>query len=115
MEVVSVALNAPNIWEERDRYTAEEDEEEYNMCQALREWIEDEHITGQAEGAKLKLIEQICKKLGKGKTVKTIAEELEEDISVIQKIYDAATACAPEYDNKKIYESLYGELKKSTW
>lgn len=115
MEVVSVALNAPNIWEERDRYTAEEDEEEYNMCQALREWIEDEHITGQAEGAKLKLIELVCKKLAKGKQIEMIADELEEEISAIRQICEAAKASAPEYDNKKIYESLYGELKRSTW
>lgn len=113
MEVVAVALNAPNIWEERERYV-DSDEEEYNMCQALREWAEEERTLGEADGRRLKLIEMVCKKIRKGKSAKAIAEELEEDFSAIQAIYNAAEACAPDYEEEEIYKVLYGKLKKST-
>lgn len=43
---------------------------------------------GERNGEKSKLISQIQKKLAKQKTVAEIAEELEEDVTVIQQIID---------------------------
>ena len=53
---------------------------------------------GRAEGEHRKLIEQVCKKLRKGKTPEIIAEELEEELEEIQCICDVASAYAPEYN-----------------
>ena len=51
VEVIAVMLNAPKIWEERERYMQrEQSEEEYDMCQALQEWIEEERNAGKQEG-----------------------------------------------------------------
>ena len=42
IEAVSVLLHAPAIWKNRKKYMSmNDDKEEYNMCQALREWEED--------------------------------------------------------------------------
>ncbi|MBR7147750.1 MAG: hypothetical protein IKD13_02870 [Firmicutes bacterium] len=61
---------------------------------------------GRAEGDILRLILQITKKLAKGKDIVTIAEEREEDITVIEPICKVAGQFAPEYDFEKIYEAL---------
>ena len=52
LEVLSVMLDAPKIWNERRKYMNKEREqqEDCNMCQALREWIEEERSLGWAEG-----------------------------------------------------------------
>ena len=52
------------------------------------------------------LISQVCKKIEKQKTVLEAAEELEQDISVIEPIYEVASAFAPDYDCEQIYEQL---------
>ena len=114
MEVAAVALNAPYIWEEREQYMNSEEREEYNMCQALEEWAEEERTEGFAEGVKQKLIEQVCKKLRKGKSADIIAEELEEPIDLIQNICEAAEKYAPDYNCDDVYTVLYGKRKRST-
>ena len=48
------------------------------------------------------------KKVKKGKSAELIASELEEEVSVIQPLYDAVAAEAPEYDMEKIRQTLYG-------
>ena len=47
-----------------------------------------------------------AKILIKGKTVETIADEVEEDISTVQSICDVAKEYAPEYDVGSIYAAL---------
>lgn len=59
---------------------------------------------GKAEGEELKLIKQICKKLLKGKTPEEIADDLEEEVSIILSICELAKEFAPEFDSEKIYE-----------
>ena len=54
-----------------------------------------------------KLIELVCRKIAKGKEVAQIADELEEDESIIQKIYDVAITFAPDFDAAKIYHILH--------
>ena len=51
LEVMSVMLNAPKLWENRKKYMKKEEEkEEYDMCQALRELEEDARSEGIKEG-----------------------------------------------------------------
>lgn len=61
---------------------------------------------GKIEGKTLQLIEQICKKLQKNKTVSQIAEELESDEAEIKRIIEAAKELAPEYDPEAILDKL---------
>jgi hypothetical protein len=61
---------------------------------------------GKAEGSELKLIQMVCRKMEKGKTIAIIAEELEEKEDEIKKIYDIALKCAPNYDSEQIYAEL---------
>ena len=60
----------------------------------------------RCNGKKIKLIEQVCKKMAKGKLPEQIAEDLEEEVSSIQEIYDIANNFSPDYDAEKIYSAL---------
>ena len=70
------------------------------------EGIQEGISIGESRGINLgenrKLIEQICKKLKKNKSVECIAEELEESPENIQQICTIAAAYAPDYDCEKI-------------
>ncbi len=57
-------------------------------------------------GEMRKLILLTVRKLKKGKTAEVIAQELEEEEAVINKICEAAQEMAPEYDIEKIYMKL---------
>ena len=61
---------------------------------------------GETIGSDKKLISQVCKKLSKNKGACIIADELEEDFSLIDSICQIAKAFAPEYDIDQIYDSL---------
>lgn len=60
---------------------------------------------GQKHGEEYKLIEQSCRKLKKGKRPEQIAEELEEDLKVIEEICRAAQPFAPDYDSQSVYQA----------
>jgi len=62
---------------------------------------------GEARGEEKKLIQIICKQLAKGGTAESIAELLEEDLTLVKRICDAAEAYAPEYDCDDIYRKLH--------
>ena len=57
------------------------------MCNLSEVMIEKGVIEGRTEGGDLKIIEQVCKKMQKGKTVVEIAEELEESKEKIDQQY----------------------------
>ena len=84
----------------------EESEEEVNMCRAIAEMREDERREGRIEGEEKKIVNLVCKKIKKGKSLSVIADELEDDVDRIEPIYHAALQCAPEYDCNKIYDLL---------
>ena len=52
-------LNLPSVWKERRNYMEknEENEGEYDMCQAIREWAEEERSIGREEGHRIGLME----------------------------------------------------------
>ncbi len=60
----------------------------------------------RAEGREEHTIEQVCKKLRKGRSIAQIADELEEDEIRIKTICDAAEEFAPDYDEAKVKEKL---------
>ncbi|MDE5588507.1 MAG: Rpn family recombination-promoting nuclease/putative transposase [Acetatifactor sp.] len=64
---------------------------------------------GRTEGETVKLIDLICRKMVKRKTIEEIASELEEDVKEVERIYQVAAGCAPDYDREKILM----ELKKT--
>ena len=73
----------------------------------MQRWEEIEYA--KDEGGERKVIQMVCKKLLKGKTPEVIAEELEEDLTEIQRICDVAKDFAPTYDCDEIHYQLYGE------
>ena len=68
----------------------EESEGDMDMCKALEDWYQD----GVNEGQKVKLQEQVRKKLQKGETVEKIADDLMEQITVIEEIIHSLQECA---------------------
>ena len=52
VKVLSVTLNMPKLWDERDSFMHinEENEEEFDMCQAMRELLADARAVGVNEG-----------------------------------------------------------------
>ena len=79
----------------------------YHLCKAWDDQKEsgrhEGRLEGRLEGAR-PFIECICKKLRKGKDVTTIAEELDAEVSIIEKIYVTAQKFAPEYDAEKVLQ-----------
>ena len=61
---------------------------------------------GRTEGRTESRILLIIKKVQKGKGMEETAEDLEEDISVIEPIYNAVKESAPEYNVEEIYRKL---------
>ena len=68
---------------------------------------------GKKEGKRLLLIELICKKLLRNKNPEDIAEELEEELSVVEEICRAAEDFAPDYDTEKIYAVMYPQAEEN--
>ena len=51
LEAMTVLLKMPSVWERKDRIMKKnEDREEYDMCQTVREWAEEERRIGKNEG-----------------------------------------------------------------
>lgn len=61
---------------------------------------------GREEGEQQKIIDLIVKKVKKEKTLATIAKELEEDETVIEPLYNAVIASAPDYCMEEIKKRL---------
>lgn len=79
---------------------------EYNEEETLKVIKADEYDLGNQDGQLKKLVDQVCRKLRKGKTAEVIAEELEEDLENILPICESASEYAPDYDNDIVYEKL---------
>ena len=60
---------------------------------------------GIERGKRRLLIEMVCKKMRKGKSAERIADELEEEFSIIKEICEAAAPYAPDYDYDKICDA----------
>ena len=62
---------------------------------------------GKAEGESYKLVSQVCRKLRKGKEPERIAEELEEEVELIQRICQAAKEFGPGYDEERVFNAFF--------
>lgn len=106
-DVLGKVTNSPKLIGEFKNKVVEKAEykveEGTGMCRALQEFYDD----GIAEGQAIKLIEMVCRKMAKGKGIPQIADELEEDEIIIEKIYDAAIKFSPGFDVTKIYDMMY--------
>ena len=60
---------------------------------------------GMQSGTERKLIELICKKLRKEKSVEMIAEELEEELDFVQKVVELAAQFAPGYEFERVWDA----------
>ena len=99
LEEISAEKQMRELEEARRRYR-------YDVNTAHSVGHREGQIEGRTEGEVIKLIKLICKKLSKGKSLETIADELEEEISVIEPICQTAERFAPDYDAERIYEAL---------
>ncbi len=83
---------------------------EFNVDDALEvryeEGVEEGMEKGLAKGEYMKLIQLVLRKLKKEKSPAEIAEELEEDAAIIQRICQAAGQCGLEPDGEQIYRLL---------
>ena len=66
----------------------------------------EERRIGRGQGEEIKLIKQICGKLGRGQSVEQIAFDLIEDEDHVKLIVDVAGKYSPDYDPDKIYDEL---------
>ena len=90
------------------KYMQAWEEKYYERQEGLEEGLR----RGLEKGSILKLIQLITKKLEKGKTLAAIADELEEDLSSVTAICNAAEKYAPAYDCESIYEELCNTNKE---
>lgn len=79
---------------------------QFNMEDALEVRYEEGFEDGEIKGAEKKLVELVCRKLAKGKSSKTIAEELEEALETVTKICDAAEKCGSCSDTEAVLRAL---------
>ena len=79
---------------------------QFNMEDALEVRYEEGFEDGKTKGEIYKLIQLIYRKLQKGKAESVIAEELEEDVSVVERICRAIKECGDTSDVEKIYALL---------
>ena len=70
------------------------------------EAYEDDLRAGEKAGKLEEKNSLIVKKVRRGKDLQTIADELEEPVDEVRKIYEAVMKAAPDYDIKMIRESL---------
>ena len=88
---------------------------EYDEKKHYRALFRDGRERGRVEGREDHLREQIRKKLEKGKTVTEIADELEEEVSVIQWLIDNPASEIPDYLKDYIsdpYEEAEAQVQK---
>ena len=99
----------------QDAYTGEL-EEAVTAAKEHREWRREymklEAMTqrirweGRTEGETTKLISLVYRKAVKGKAPEEIAEDLEEELGEVKRIYDVVVKYLPDYDQEKILAEL---------
>lgn len=78
------------------------------MCNLSEVMIE----RGIKRGVLKTLISLICRKLQKKKTVEQIADEVEEDVELVEKIIVSIEKFAPEYNEDKILEDYMKNMAR---
>ncbi|MCH5275073.1 MAG: Rpn family recombination-promoting nuclease/putative transposase [Lachnospiraceae bacterium] len=89
LETMSVMLDMPSIWGERKKYMEKDNEnrEVYNMCQAVREWAEEERSIGADERTHAVVRNMLMRDMA-DEVIMAIAECDQEVIDEIRKHYN---------------------------
>ncbi len=82
------------------------------MRTALDDLMDEKWEEGWNAGKQVTLSTMICKKLRKGKQPALIAEELEEELPLIQEICMIAAAFAPGFEEAKVCEAWQNHVKQ---
>ncbi len=99
-EKLSMTVLGEMIWQDGLAKGIEE-----GIEQGIKKGIKEGHYMGR----EIERIHMVCKKLRKNKTPEQIAEELEEELTGIQKICQVAEQFAPNYDCEMIYQAFLKE------
>ena len=83
----------------------EKEERKYDMCKAFMDMKLEGIEEGMEKGKTIQLIEYVCKKLLKNKPAEVIADELEEELSVVEHIVKIQRRTG-NYDANEIFEML---------
>ena len=90
-------------------------EEKEEMCKAIRDLKRDWKMEGRQEGRqeglqeglqvgeKRQLLSLVCKKVIRGKSLTSIADDLEMKQEDVKPMYEAVVRFSPDYDLEKIY------------
>lgn len=81
-------------------------DEEKTMRILAEQAREDGFEEGREAGEDHHLVEQICKKLRRGKDVEQIADEVEEDLTRVSGICDVAERFSPDYDPDEVFKAV---------
>ena len=100
--------------EAREEVRAEmwEDFKEEVRAEVQAEVREEVRAEGQAAGDLYRLTVQVCRKMKKNQSLEKIAEDLVEEMSVIEPIYHAAKKFVPEYDPEQVFEQINADIEK---
>ena len=72
LKVMSIILNAPKLWSEREKYiNKNENKEEYDMCQAMRELLADATAVGREQGISQGISQGLSRGISQGAEDKT--------------------------------------------
>lgn len=87
---------------------------EENVRRVLREeayedGMEEGEKKGEKKGDLKRLVSLVCKKMKMNQSLEKIAEDLFEEIPVIEPLYRAAKKFAPEYDPESVFEEIVRE------
>ena len=77
------------------------EDQKFDYCKA---WV-DQRLFGVEQGKRELLVQLVCKKMQKDKPIETIADELEEEIGVIEKIV-AVQQKVGSYDAEQISNAM---------
>ena len=111
-ELRRLSLDSPIKW----RYDAYMKRKRDEKAREAYVWEEGEakgraegKAEGRTEGESYKLVSMVCRKLRKGKEPERIAEELEEEVELIQRICQTAKEFGPGYDEEKVFKAYMGQ------
>ena len=77
------------------------------MCREMEIMRNQAYEKGVEQGSIMRLIKQVCAKMQKFSSAEEIADDhVEWDVPLIQKIMDAASNFAPDYNVDAIYKAL---------
>ncbi len=105
-ELRRLSLDSPIKWR-YDAYMKRKRDEKAREAYVWEEGEAKGRAEGRTEGESYRLVNQVCRKLRKGKEPERIAEELEEEVGLIQSICQAAEEFGPEYDEGKVFDAFF--------